>query len=48
MGSLKERIEGPILAYQHYLGCKRRLKEIEAYYYSEGICQDIQFFDAGY
>ena len=48
MGSLKERVEGLVLAYQHCMGCKRLLEEIEANWYSEKICQDIHFFDAGY
>ena len=48
MGSLKERVEGLVLAYQHCMGCKRLLEEIEANWYSEKICQDIHFFDARY
>ena len=48
MGILKEGIEGPVLAYQYCLGCKRRLEEIEVDWNSERICQDVQFFDAGY
>jgi len=28
--ALKERVEGPVLAYQHCIGCKRLLEEIEA------------------
>ena len=48
MGSLKERVEGLVLTYQHCMGCKRHLEEIEANWYSERICQDIQFFNAGY
>ena len=45
---LLEEIEGSVLVYQHCIGCKRLLEEIEANWYSERIYQDIQFFDAGY
>ena len=48
MGSLKERVEGLVLANQHCMGRKRLLEEIEANWYSERICQDIQFFNTGY
>ena len=41
MGSLKERVEGLVLANQHCMGRKRLLEEIEANWYSERICQDV-------
>jgi len=41
MGSLKEGIEGPVLAYQQCLGCKRRLEEIEIDWYNERIYQEV-------
>jgi len=29
VGCIKEKIEGLVLAYQHYLGCKRLLEELK-------------------